>query len=65
LHRSSPSARHRSRRARGEAFVEYVNEQPGAKHVIVIAPECGHNDRCVYTTGAVLPHVFPGTAAVK
>jgi len=22
-------------------------------------PECGHNDRCVYTTDAVLPIIFP------
>jgi hypothetical protein len=22
-------------------------------------PECGHNDRCVFTTDAVLPLIFP------
>jgi len=48
-----------TRRARGEAFVKYVNEQLGAKHAIQIVPECGHNDRCVYTTDAVLRVVFP------
>jgi len=48
-----------TRRARGEAFVKFVNEQLGAKHAIQIVPECGHNDRCVYTTDAVLPIVFP------
>ena len=48
-----------TRRARGEAFVKYVNEQLGAKHVIQIVSECGHNDRCVYTTDTVLPLIFP------
>jgi pimeloyl-ACP methyl ester carboxylesterase len=48
-----------TRRARGEAFVKYVNEQLGAKHAIQIVPECGHNDRCVFTTDAVLPLIFP------
>jgi hypothetical protein len=48
-----------TRRARGEAYVKYVNERLGAKHDVRIVPECGHNDRCVYTTDAVLPIIFP------
>jgi hypothetical protein len=48
-----------TRRARGEAYVKYVNERLGAKHAVQIVPECGHNDRCVYTTDAVLPIIFP------
>jgi len=48
-----------TRRARGEAFVKFINEQLGAKHGIQIVPECGHNDRCVFTTDAVLPLIFP------
>jgi pimeloyl-ACP methyl ester carboxylesterase len=48
-----------TRRARGEAFVKYLNEQLGATHAIQIVPECGHNDRCVFTTDAVLPVIFP------
>jgi pimeloyl-ACP methyl ester carboxylesterase len=48
-----------TRRARGEAYVKYVNEQLGAKHAVQIVPECGHNDRCVYTTDTVLPIIFP------
>ncbi len=48
-----------TRRARGEAFVKYVNETLGAKHKAIIVSECGHNDRCVYTTDAVLPVIFP------
>ena len=48
-----------TRRARGEAYVKYINERLGAKHQVQIVPECGHNDRCVYTTDAVLPVIFP------
>jgi hypothetical protein len=48
-----------TRRARGEAYVKFVNERLGAHHAIQIVPECGHNDRCVYTTDAVLPVIFP------
>ena len=48
-----------TRRARGEAFVKLVNEQFGAKHKVLIIPECGHNDRCVYTTDDVFPVIFP------
>ena len=64
---SSPTAMAQgpTRRARGEAFVKYVNDELGAKHQIIIVPECGHNDRCMYTTGIVFPHIFPGAAAGK
>jgi pimeloyl-ACP methyl ester carboxylesterase len=48
-----------TRRARGEAYVKFVNEKLGAKHAVQIVPECGHNDRCVYTTSEVLPVIFP------
>ena len=48
-----------TRRARGEAFVNYLNSHPGGHATAVIVPECGHNDRCVYTTDAVLPLIFP------
>lgn len=48
-----------TRRARGEAYVKYVNEKYGAKHTVQIVSECGHNDRCVYTTDKVLPVIFP------
>ncbi|MBZ5496416.1 MAG: hypothetical protein LAP85_08435 [Acidobacteriia bacterium] len=51
--------------ARGEAHVKYLNEVPGAKHAIFIVPECGHNDRCMYTTYKVVPYLFPGVAEVK
>ena len=48
-----------TRRARGEAYVKYINDQYGAKHAVQIVSECGHNDRCVYTTDKVLPVIFP------
>jgi len=48
-----------TRRARGEAFVKYVNEHLGGSQHVQIVPECGHNDRCVYTTDEVLPVIFP------
>jgi pimeloyl-ACP methyl ester carboxylesterase len=58
---SSPGAMAQgpTRRARGEAFAKYVNEQMGAKHAIQIVSECGHNDRCIFTTDAVFPVIFP------
>jgi pimeloyl-ACP methyl ester carboxylesterase len=58
---SSPSgmAQGPTRRARGEAFVYYINQHLGAHAKVLIIPECGHNDRCVYTTDAVLPFLFP------
>jgi len=51
-----------TRRARGEAYVKFVNEHLGAKHTAIIVPECGHNDRCVYTTDDVLKVIFPAPA---
>lgn len=58
---SSPNAMAQgpTRRARGEAFFKYVNETLGAKHKAIIVSECGHNDRCVFTTDVVLPVIFP------
>lgn len=53
-----------TRRARGEAFAKFVNDQLGATHHIQIVSECGHNDRCMYTTDAVFPVVFPATKPV-
>ena len=49
---SSPTAMAQgpTRRARGEAFFKYVNGTLGAKHNAIIVPECGHNDRCMFTS---------------
>ena len=38
---------------------KYVNEALGARSTAIIVPECGHNDRCVFTTDIVLPVIFP------
>ena len=48
-----------TRRARGEAYVKFVNDTFGAKHAVEIVSECGHNDRCVYTTSEIMPVIFP------
>jgi pimeloyl-ACP methyl ester carboxylesterase len=58
---SSPNAMAQgpTRRARGEAFFKYVTETMGAKHTAIIVPECGHNDRCIFTTNIVFPAIFP------
>jgi pimeloyl-ACP methyl ester carboxylesterase len=51
-----------TRRQRGEALVDYLHTVMGAKSAVMIVPECGHNDRCVYTTDEVLPVIFPEVA---
>lgn len=58
---SSPTAMAQgpTRRARGEAFMKYANDSLGATHKAIIVPECGHNDRCIYTTDIVFPVIFP------
>ncbi len=58
---SSPNAMAQgpTRRARGEAFVKYITENLGAKPTTIIVPECGHNDRCIFTTDVVFPSIFP------
>lgn len=48
-----------TRRARGEAFVKFISDSLGAKPNVMIVSECGHNDRCMFTTNAVLPAIFP------
>lgn len=48
-----------TRRARGEAFYKYVTETMGAQHHAQIVSECGHNDRCIFTTNSVFPVIFP------
>jgi pimeloyl-ACP methyl ester carboxylesterase len=55
----SAMAQGATRRARGEAFVKYLTEQLGAKPAAQVVSECGHNDRCVFTTDDVLPVIFP------
>ena len=48
-----------TRRARGEAFFTYLTGTLHASQRAMIVPECGHNDRCIFTTASVLPVLFP------
>lgn len=48
-----------TRLARGQAFAKHVNEAFAAKHTVVIVPLCGHNARCMFTSEAALPLIFP------
>ncbi|MEP6509192.1 MAG: alpha/beta fold hydrolase [Gemmatimonadales bacterium] len=48
-----------TRRARGEAFVKFLSDSLAAKPNVMIVPECGHNDRCIFTTNEVFPAIFP------
>lgn len=54
-----------TRRARGEAFVKFINEKLGGTSKAIIIPECGHNDRCIYTTDEALGVLFPKNDAGK
>ena len=58
---SSPTAMAQgpTRRARGEAFFKYITDTLHANATAMIVPECGHNDRCMFTTDVVLPVLFP------
>ncbi len=48
-----------TRRARGEAFFTYLTRTLGAKQSAMVVELCGHNDRCMFTSEAVLPILFP------
>ncbi len=48
-----------TRLARGQAFAKLVNEKYGAKHNVTVVPLCGHNARCMFTSEAALPIIFP------
>ena len=48
-----------TRLARGQAFARRANEKYGAKHTVTIVPLCGHNARCIFTSEAALPLIFP------
>lgn len=48
-----------TRLARGQAFSKYINERYGARHHLVVVPLCGHNARCMFTSEAALPLLFP------
>jgi hypothetical protein len=54
-----------TRLARGQAFGKFVNQKLGAKHHVVVVPLCGHNARCMFTSEAALPLLFPNGTAQK
>lgn len=48
-----------TRLARGQAYATYVKAKYNAPHQVVVVPLCGHNARCVFTSEAALPVLFP------
>ena len=50
-----------NRLERGKAFVRYVNERLGGRHVLTPVPLCGHSARCMFTADLALPVLFPVT----
>jgi hypothetical protein len=48
-----------TRLARGVAYYKYVTEVLSAQHRQVLVPACGHNARCMFTSEAALPALFP------
>ncbi len=48
-----------TRLARGQAFAKYANEKFGSKHSVTVVALCGHNARCMFTSEAALPLIFP------
>jgi hypothetical protein len=48
-----------TRLARGVAYAKYVDGKFGARHSVTLVPECGHDGRCMYTSAAALPILFP------
>jgi len=48
-----------TRRARGEAYAKYVNDNLDADHQVIIVSECAHDNRCMFTSDEVLPVLFP------
>ncbi|HEV2903553.1 MAG TPA: hypothetical protein VGW32_00820, partial [Pyrinomonadaceae bacterium] len=48
-----------TRLARGQAYAAYLKAKYNAPHQVVVVPLCGHNARCVFTSEAALPVLFP------
>jgi pimeloyl-ACP methyl ester carboxylesterase len=48
-----------TRLARGLAFHRYVTENLHARHNVIVVPFCSHSQRCMFTSEAVLPLLFP------
>ena len=52
-----------TRLARGQAFAKYVTEKFAARHQVQLVELCGHNARCMFTSEAALPLLFPKSGA--
>jgi pimeloyl-ACP methyl ester carboxylesterase len=48
-----------TRLGRGLAFHKYVNDHLHAHHSVVVVPFCSHSQRCMFTSDAALPLMFP------
>ena len=60
LDRSCPAmAQGDGRLSRAEAFFAHITGRYGAKHKMVVVPECGHDMRCVFSADVSLPALFP------
>lgn len=60
LDRSCPAmAQGDSRLSRAEAFFAHITGKYGARHKMMVVPECGHNLRCVLAADVSLPVLFP------
>ena len=57
----SPSAMSQgpTRRARGEALVKFIADSLGGKPKAMVVPECGHHNRCMFTSNEIFPVIFP------
>lgn len=51
-----------TRRARGEAYVKYVEQKLKVKQPATIVHLCGHNARCMFTADEAAPLLFPKKA---
>lgn len=47
------------RRARGEALVKFIADSLGGKPKAMVVPECGHHNRCMFTSNDIFPVIFP------
>ena len=48
-----------NRQARGITYWNYLRTKYGAKHKLIIVPQCGHNGRCMYSMDNALSVLFP------
>ncbi|MBK5292107.1 MAG: hypothetical protein JJE04_10575 [Acidobacteriia bacterium] len=48
-----------NRLMRGLNYYNYIRSRHKASHKVVTVPSCGHNARCMFTSDAALPVLFP------